>query len=893
MHAIPSTCSALPGASVARGGFPVFQSDTVAPTDTLGRPDSLGELADSLMLGADSLELSTDTLMLSTDTLGLPADTGVRADTAGGLEAKIISKAEQSITYYLRDKYTVLRGNAYIEYLDITLNAEYIRINNVTKEIYARGFTDSLGRYYGRPKMVQAGQEITADSLKYNFDTRRAYAWNSLTAEGEGFIRGGKSKVDEHRVAYIQDGIYTTCNNPSHPHFGIRLYKTKVKENQIITGPANLFIEGIPLPVGVPFGFFPKTQKRASGIIFPSLREDASLGFSAENFGYYLGLSDHFDLSVLGEMYSLGSYGIRASSRYSWRYRFNGNFSFDYLRRKFPNDATGGYSLGKQFNIRWSHSQSNRGTGTNFSANVNAGSSKYYQNTTDFNLQDKARNTLASGINYSKTWLNSPFSLSASANHSQDVSTGQVSIGLPTLSFNVSRITPFDSKNRVGAQKWYHRIGMSYSMQADNRVTTGDSILFSPQTLDKLQTGIRHSIPVSTSFNLFKYFFVSPSFNYNERWYFKSFRKYFDPGVDRLVTDTVSGFQTSRDYSLSLGMNTRIFGMLNFKKGKIKAIRHVITPSIGFSYRPDFGEEKYGYYRYYVNERGERTRYSIFDGTLYGGPAAGVSKSLNFSIDNIIEMKVRAQNDTADGEEDGEKKVKLLDRLSINGGYNFADKLFPLSNINFSGSTTLFEKISMSFNGSFDPYAVIDGQREPIYLLKHNNKLARLTRFSFSVRGSLNSRGEGNTSGQPISPVAGLDPSMQEQLYLVDPNPEAFVDFNLLWSLSFGYSFNFSNPGTYAPGSAGPVKRTTQALDVNGDFSLTPKWKIGFQTSYDFERNEVGSTSLSIFRDLHCWALSFSWIPFGSYRSYSMDLRVNAAVLQDLKLTKRRNYYNF
>ncbi|HYH55843.1 MAG TPA: putative LPS assembly protein LptD, partial [Anseongella sp.] len=678
--------------------------------------------------------------------------------------------------------------------------------------------------------MVQSGQEITADSLKYNFDTRRAFAWNSLTAEGEGFIRGGRSKVDEHRVAYIQDGIYTTCNDPTHPHFGIRLYKTKVKENQIITGPANLFIEDIPLPLGVPFGFFPKTQKRASGIIFPSLREDASLGFSAENFGYYLGLNDHFDLSVLGEMYSLGSYGIRASSRYSWRYRFNGNFSFDYLRRKFPNDATGGYSLGKQFNIRWSHSQSNRGTGTNFSANVNAGSSKYYQNTTDFNLQDKARNTLASGINYSKTWLNTPFSLSASANHSQEVSTGQVSIGLPTLSFNVSRITPFDSKNRVGAQRWYHRIGMSYSLQADNRVTTGDSLLFSEQTLDRLQTGIRHSIPVSTSFNLLKYFFISPSFNYNERWYLKSFRKHYDPGVDRVLTDTVNGFQSSRDYSLSVGMNTRLFGMLNFKKGKIKAIRHVITPSIGFSYTPDFSAERYGYYRYYIEpESGRqlhdedlRTRYSIFDGTLYGGPPSGLSKSMFFSIDNIIEMKVRSQNDTADGEEDGEKKIKLLDRLSINGGYNFADEMFPMSNITFSGSTTLFEKLSMSFNGSFDPYTIDStGMRAPRLLIKDGGKLARLTRFSFSFRGSLNSRGEGNASGQPVNPTAGMDPAIQEQLYLIDPNPEAFVDFNLLWSFSFGYSFNYTNPGTYDPRrAAGPVSRITQALDMNGDFSL-------------------------------------------------------------------------
>lgn len=820
--------------------------------------------------------------------LAFPADS-VPADT-GTLEDKIISRAADSITYLLGNKkLMLLQGDARVQYLDIDLKGEYILINNITKEIFAKGLVDpTTGQYHGRPVLTQGGKDITADSLKYNFDTKRAFAWEGLTEEGEGYVRGGQMKLNEEKTGFVQNSLYTTCDRP-HPHYGIRLYKTKVTDKRIITGPANLYIEDIPLPIAIPFGFFPKTEKQTSGIIIPSYRDDATLGFALENFGYYLGLGEHFDLSLLAQVYTLGSWGISARSTYNVRYRFNGGFSADYMNRKIPDPNTGESNQQTQFNIRWNHSQSSRGTGENFSASVNAGTSKYYQSQPIADIRERAQNTLSSSVSYSKTWQGTPFSLSASANHNQETNSGQMSLGFPTLSFNVARISPFDSKNRVGPQKWYHKIGMSYSLNLDNRVSAHESEMFTSQMLDKLQTGISHSIPVSTSFNLLKYLNISPSINYRERWTLKTFRQRLDPYLDQVVRDTVSGFRANRDYSMSVSMNTRLYGFLNFKKGKIKAIRHVLTPNVSFSYSPDFGDPSFGYYQTYLNREGEEVEYSIFSGTVYGGPGSGLSQSISFGIDNLLEMKVQAAQDdtTAEG---GLKKIKLLDRLSINSSYNFAADSFKLANFNFSGSTTLFEKLNISFNGTFDPYAIRNGRRVDEYQYNQNGKLARLTNLNFSVRGNFTSQGAGPAEGG----VRQFTPGIEDELYSIDPNPEAFVDFEVPWSINFGFSFNYRNPGIYNPQTQdGPQKTVTQALDFNGDFSLTPKWKISYTSSYDFQRNELGQTRFSIFRDLHCWTLSFDWVPFGPYKSYGVDLRVKASILRDLKLTKRQNYYNY
>lgn len=848
--------------------------------------------------------LNTDSLVTKPAKVIVKTDTVLKNSKGAQIKEEIKFTAVDSSVYDAVNNLWYLHGNARVTYGDKQVDAGYIRLNQKENTIFAKSKVDSLGKLSGIPIFKDPSQgTLTADSVSYNFKTSRGKIYQVYTEQDGGFITGGKIKKQQNDEVHLKNVLYSTCNLPSpHQHFGIVITKGIVTENKIITGPAYLEIEGVKtLPIILPFGFFPKPNKRASGIIFPQIGEDASLGFFLRDFGYYIGLNDYWDLTLKGGVYSKGSYEANAASRYTKRYKYSGNLYLSYSSRKFGVEGTDEYeNPTKDFRIQWSHQQSpNSRPGSTFGASVNASTSGAYRNVSGSNYNQIIQNDLSSSISYSKTWANTPFNLSTALRHSQNLTTKTVSLGLPSLNFGMSTLNPFDSKDRVGEQKWYQRLSVGYSMQADNQLNTVDSLLFKKETFSKIKSGIQHNIPLSLSSKIFKYFQFSQSINYSEKWYFQTIRKNYiarptTTGIkDSLGIDTIPGFRRASDYGIGGGLSTKIYGTLNFKKGKIMAIRHVFTPNIGLSYRPDFGQPKYNYYdSVQVDQYGRKQAYSIFENGMYGGPSNGKSAALNFGIENNIELKVRNAKDTTNN---GIKKIPILQGLSLNGSYNFVADSLKLSQLSFSGRTFFTEKLGINFSGSLDPYVFYtyteSGQTIGKSINKYRwneGKLPRLTNFGFSFNYSFNSSASSDQNNNPQNVNGGvngrLTAQQTEQLQQISRNANAFVDFNVPWNLNFYYNFNYSNNGL--------TKQLVQTLTASGDFSLTPKWKVQYNTGYDFENKSISLTSFSIYRDLHCWDMAIRWIPFGTYQSYSVDLKVKAAILQDLKLSKRREYYN-
>ncbi|UKJ05970.1 putative LPS assembly protein LptD [Solitalea lacus] len=819
--------------------------------------------------------LAKDTVKVKTnkiDTIKIDTVTkkGIkRHKSSNAIKSKVDYTAKDSIITDLDGKFLYLYKDAVVTYEGITLKADFMRINQNTMEVYAKGIKDSANLYTGRPFISGQGSDLIADSLAYNFKSKKAKVWSGVSKEGEGFIRGGQMKLNEKQEGFLKGGVYTTCNDPSHMHFGIQITKAKVMKNRVVTGPAYLFIEDIPTPLVLPFGFFPKTSKRANGLIFPSVGEDAQKGFFLRDIGYYLGLTDNMDMALKGSIFTNGSYDLGLSSRYLVRYKYTGNLNFTYSNQIFGEEGTAGYSNTKDFRILWSHSQSRQGTGSNFSASVNAGTTSFYQNTGSFvPLPNRFNNTIGSSIAYSKTWLGTPFNLTTSLTTSQELNSGSVYISLPNLNFSVARITPFDSKKRIGPQRWYHKLGLNYNLQFDNNLQTYDSLLFKSGIADQIKTRITHTSSLQTNFNVLKYINISPSIPYTENWYFKTITKTVDSVTNKPITTYNNGFKAAREYSFSVSASTTLYGIKQFKKGGVKAIRHTLRPSVGYSYRPDFSDPKYGYYKTYTDTAGNPVQYSVFE---TGGPGTGKSSALSFSLSNNIEMKVRSKKDTINGE----KKISILNDLSFSSSYNFAAEHFRLAPINMSGFTNLFKTVNLNFSAVFNPYATDSlGRDIDRYSIANGGPLVRVTSASIGLSANFNSKSKNRPA---------LTPQQRRDLYLIDPNPNEFIDFNIPWNLGVNYSLSYFNQGN--------TSSVSQIVNINGDFSLTQKWKINGMTGYDFTNKSLSQTSLGIVRDLHCWDLSIYWIPFGAYKSYNIDLRVRSSILQDLKLSKRRPYY--
>ncbi|EOR96089.1 : hypothetical protein [Arcticibacter svalbardensis MN12-7] len=841
-------------------------------------------------VGSDTVNIdSSRTDTTKTDSLG--------KNSKSDLNSEIKYTAEDSIRFSIDGNTIYLFGKGRVSYEDLELDADYIRIDQKNKLLFARGVTDKYGVYRGRPIFKQGSEEpVTTDSLFLNSDTKKAKLYGTATSMDGGFIQARQSKKNQYNEVSIKNGIYSTCSLPEpYTHFGIHITKGLITDKQVISGPAYLEIEHIPLPIGLPFGFFPKMNKRASGFRFPSFGEDANRGFYMQGIGWYLGLNDYWDADILGTIYSKGSYDLTTAARYKVNYKYSGSVNLSYSSIKDPDgvEGTPSNSASKQFNVQWTHSQDQSANpGTTLSANVNFGTSSYFQQTGaagTYDYNSLIKNSMSSSVAYGRTFFDGLFNFTSALSSRQDISAKTVNLTLPQYSLSMTTLNPFDSKDRVGEQKWYQKITVGYNSEGSNTLDAQETGLFNKENLKKFKNGFQHNIPVSLSFNALKVLQFNTSVAYTERWSFQTVHKALNTEGD-IVTDTIPGFARNYNYSLNGGFSTKVYGMKTFKKGNLVALRHVMTPSVNFNYTPDFSASKYGFFQDIENNSSEELkdsvkrslRYSRFESTVYGGPGMGRSAAIGFSLDNNIEAKVKSKSDTSTAYE----KIPIVQGLTFNGSYNFAAEEFNLSNISFGGRTAFFkQKIGLSFQGNFDPYQLeTDNQglayRVNKFMLK-NGKLARLTSFSMSTDFSFNSAAlkKRNDELREKEDDPNITPSQQQDIRNILNNPNYYVDFTIPWNFSASYSFNYSKPEFKSS--------ITNTLNFSGDLSVTPKWKVQFNSGYDFQANEISLTRFTINRDLHCWDMSFGWTPFGTYKSYSFDIRVRASILQDLKLKKR------
>jgi hypothetical protein len=811
------------------------------------------------------------------------ADT-TSADTANKKKEKIddpvYSVSEDSIIYNIKDKKISLYGKGQVTYQKSQLNANFIELNTTNKVVFAKGTPDSTGRLAGKPIFKDNGETFNMETIFYNFDTKKAKITNIITKQEDGYMHSTITKKMPDNSINIANGKYTTCDL-EHPHFYLNVSKAKVIPNKrIVVGPSNLVIEDVPLPIFIPFGFFPNTKGRASGILLPTYGEERTRGFYIGNGGYYIGINDMWDEELRGSIYTLGSWEANATTRYNKRYHYQGSFKFQVMHNVIGDKGSTDYYKSNDYMFNWSHSQDPKAhPGTTLSASVNFSTSGVRHFTYQSPQQNLATSA-SSSISYSKSWRDKPFNLSIGLTHSQNNTDSVYTFGLPSVSFNMNRIQPFlRKKNTDGKVKWYEKFGLSYSGELNNQLTIKEKDLFKGNFDNKFKNGIRHTVPMSYNFNLFNYLNFSPAATYNERWYFSTIRKQWNNNAKRLEIDTVKGFKRGYDYNFGVGTSTTMYGLFTFKKGMaIQAIRHKITPSISYSYTPDFANPRYGFFKtVQTDTMGHTQRYSIFEQGIYGGPSAGNSSALSFSLGNNLEMKVRSKKDTITGY----KKIKILENLAFSGSYNFLADSMKLSNISFNGNTQLFEKLSVSFGGSFSPYALApNGQITKEYLFHKDQKLARLTNFSFTLDWSLsgakaNNVNTANASHNPIISQRSIEAGMPAYI--------PYANFDVPWDLRFGYTFNYSKPGN--------LSTTSQILNTSGNVKITQKWAVNATSGYDFTMRNISFTQIGITRDLHCWTMSFNWIPIGQFQSWNFSINVSSGVLRDaLKYKKNESY---
>lgn len=917
----------------------------------------------------DSLRISPrDSLRNQVDTTGQAAQTDTTAKKRE-IDTTIKYTARDSIVLDVNGKIARLYGDAKIDYGQISLSAAYVEINWQTSIIDAHGVPDSTGKLEGKPVFKDGQQTYTTEAMRYNIKTRKATISGVVTQQGEGFVHGTKVFKDEEDNLYIRNALYTTCNL-EHPHFHIAANKIKVvKDKQIVTGPFNLVINDIPTPLGFAFGMFPYSQTRKSGIIVPTYGEEPrQRGYFLRNGGYYWAVNDNISLSFLGEIYSRGGWGLNTRSQYVKKYAYNGNFDLRFNRRKIGDE--GFKTIADDFWVTWSHVPFSKGTGR-FAASVNAGTSKFNQrNAFNFGSQfeDVSRrisNTFSSNVSYSNSVRGLPITYGVNARHDMNASTGVMNLTLPDVNLSVNRIYPFKGKSGGGKGFW-KTINMAYNFNASNRLTNasqvtqntfqglrianaspvaGDTVNFNFANLDELmrraQIGAQHSIPVTMSMKLFKYFSANYSFNYNETWHPQKLN-FSAAGIDSIRIDTARGFARSYSYNTSAGLTTNIYGTFYVNRGRWVAVRHRMVPNVSFSYAPDFSRDAFGFYQYVqlYDGVGRAVRVepiSRFQNALYGIPSRGTSGSIGFSLNNTVEAKLRAKEDTS--AKTKYEKVSLLDQANISTSYNMAAREFKLAPFSINARTRLFQKIDINFNSTLDPYTTVEfydstgritqlrtgtlyawsprpqwdrilnpntEDPEDMYvpggvppqmvnhggILRWSNRgLGQLTSAILSFSTNLNPQAGKNRNTNPSNNIEDGNPDVatedeREQIAQIQANRDAYVDFTIPWSLNISYNLSYTRQG-FQPA------RIVQAMTFSGDLKVTDKWKVGFTSGYDFvQKKIVDITSLSIYRDLHCWSMNINWMPFGQYQSYSFDLKVNASILQDLKLSRRRTWYD-
>lgn len=801
------------------------------------------------------------------------------------LESKIKRTADDSVIVNYRLRKAYLYGNAKVEYDNIVLEAAYIEIDFANNSVYAAGLPDSNGVMQGEPVFKEGSDEYKTKVLKYNFQSRKAMVYNVMRQEGEAYVFLEEGKKMPDNTTYVNHGHFSTCSL-EHPHYSVKYTKGKViPGDKIVTGPIYMEIEGIPLPLVLPFGFFPNKKGRSNGILIPSYGYTENRGYYLSNGGYYRGLGEHMDLAIRGDIYSRGSWAVKGLSNYNYRYRFNGSLGIDYAVNKTGETDTKNFSEDRSFFIRWRHSQDAKANPySNFSANVNFGSTQYNK-LNSFNTNDYLTNTFQSSIAYTAR-IKQKYNLTVNLNHSQNTQTHIMNLDLPTLSFSTPRFNPFQRKVAVGPKKWYEKINMSYTVNAKNQLVAADSLLLDSKFSD-FNNGIKHNIPMTINIPVGKVVWNN-SLNLNEYWYFNKISKYYDPnlisGSDTggVVVDKNTAFNAMHDISISSNINTRIYGMYKFLWGPMTAMRHVMTPTIGFTYHPDVSTA-FNYYNEFIDGNGDTLRYSIAEGGIFNVPVDGKSGAVTLNIANTLEAKVKSKKDTITGL----KKIKLIEAFNISTRYDLAKEEFKLSPLAVTARTTLFKQIRINFTGSWDFYARDSvGTRINEFNWNVNKKL--LSKNSSNIRLSTSYSFSANDLKKKSNTKLESDKGSPEQLKELNSNYDHYIDFNNPWRLSVDYSYVIAD--MYNTSTQLIDRNFTHTLGLSGDVNVSRKWKVGFRTGYDFIQKKVTITSIDVYRDLHCWELMFNWIPTGYRKSYNLTIRVKSPLLQDLKITKKRDW---
>ena len=842
---------------------------------------------------------STDTL--SADSLTNNSLQSPKKMSKNGLEHTVTYDAKDSIYFSIKNKVAHLFNEAYVLYEDMSLYAYYIEIDFANNELYASGAIDENGKLIGSPVLKQGDGVYRAQEIKYNFETKKGKITHVITEEGEGYVHGEQIKKLEDNTTFIKKGKYTTCEL-DHPHFEISFTKAKVLPNdKIIMGPAYVSFVDIPTPIAIPFGYFPLEKGRHSGLIMPTFGETQSLGFYLQNIGYYFGISDNFDLLLAGDIYTRGSWAVKMESNYVFRYKCMGKIRAEYGQKYIGEkliDST--YYHTNDFKIYWDHKQDSKSHPyTRFSAHVDIVSNGYNK----YNLSsvnDYLSNQYTSSINFS-TSAKGIFYLDAALSYSQNTGTRMVDIKLPTLSMSVTQFYPFRKKNKVGALKWYDNISMKWSSELTSQINTTDTLFFKKETWENIGIGIRHNIPITIPIKIAKLINWNTNITLNEKWYLQRYDRNF-------VTDTIDnyvygyaenvfrrGFYALHELNINTALTTKIYFMYQFKKGKLKAIRHVLSPNLSFTYSPFLNKKATG--SYFNTITGEYVNYSYFDNSIYGGVNNHTRTLAQLTLNNNLEIKVHSRKDTITGT----KKITIFDNIAVSMGYDFTADSLRWQPLRISGRSTIWKQLNITFSLSFDPYIILNGTRVNQTELKVNKKLLRFSNANINVGLNLvlnrdlfkgKQKDDKKLAEQNKNSESVLDQNLQGI-------PNHRPDFNNPWSLTINYTFAYTTNDNYGYYIFTDMERSSpkpythkfvQTLNVIGEFNITKKWKVGFTTGYDFVQKQLSYTSIDIYRDLHCWEMRFNWIPFGYRKGWSFTINIKAAALHDVKLDLKKDF---
>lgn len=869
--------------------------------DSLGR-DSLLHRYGATTIGKDSI---ADTLVSDTVKKKQP------------LDAPVIYEASDSIVFE-RGGFAHLYGNGKVNYQNIELTSQLITMNMDSSTVYARGVADSTGVEKGTPVFKDGDTPYESKIMRYNFKSKKGFINNITTQQGEGYVTSGEAKKGPDNEIYMRHGKYTTCDNHEHPHFYMKLSMAKVRpKKDVVFGPAQLVVEDVPLPIAIPFGFFPFNSSYSSGFIMPTYGDEMNRGFYLRDGGYYFAISDQMDLKLLGEIYTKGSWGLSAASTYNKRYKFSGNFNASYLVTKTGEKNMPDYAVSKDFRIQWSHRQDPKANpNSTFSASVNFATSSYDRSSlsTLYDPLSYSNNTKASSVSYSRSFPNIGLNISSTFNITQNTRDSSLSMTLPDLNISLNRIYPFKRKKSVGDSKWYEKISFQYTGSLTNSVDTKDNLLFKT-SFSKWKTGMKHYIPIEANFTLFKYINITPSFNYTERWYTRKVMRHYDELKREEVKDTINGFNRVYDYNMAVSMNTKIYGMYKplFWKKKDITIRHVVTPSVSYTYTPDFGKSRFGYYETYTytDENGEvrMKEYSPYEGAPYSYPGKGVSQNISFSLKNNLEMKFASDKDTT-----GYKKVSLLDDLSASLSYDIARKKW--SDLTLNARLKLTKSYTFNMSARFATYAykfdengnvVVGDRTEWSY-----GRFGRFQGYSGSFSYTLNndtfkklfgkSEDKDKDKGKKDEEDSDDDEEDDEvenqeqnsstrKTETATLDPDGYLAFKLPWSLSLSYSYSIREDRTKEIN-----KKTmrypyslTHSINFSGNVKIGSRWNISYSSGYDFNAKEMSMTTVNITRDLHCFNMTCGLV-FGPFTSYNFSIRANSTMLTDaLKWDKRSN----